>query len=205
MGVVGVAGARDERHVGAKLPRRLDHRLVGARAYPSSPRPRAPFRGRSGAGIRRATRRRNRLACPPRGRGATTRGSEIDGDERDRVHVEHVADERPDPAVADDDDPRRFAFRRRLLRRRIGRARISGSISAPSRASAGMASIETATAVNSVVDSARSIRPPASAAPIITKPNSPPGPSSSAISALDARRQAEGAREAEQDEALRRR
>ncbi len=65
-----------------------------------------------------------------------------------------------------------------------------------------MASIEIAIAVTSVVDSARSIRPPASAAPIITKPNSPPGPSSSAISALTRARQPEGAGQSEQDHDL---
>ena len=46
------------------------------------------------------------------------------------------------------------------------------------------------------------MRPPASAAPIITKPNSPPGPSNSAISAAAPERQAETASEPEKRQRL---
>ena len=56
---------------------------------------------------------------------------------------------------------------------------------APSFAKPGITSIDSATALMSVVASVRSMRPPASAAPIITKPNSPPGPSRSDVSAAE--------------------
>src|SRR5271166_2590036 len=72
----------------------------------------------------------------------------------------------------------------------------------PSLASAGMASIEIATAATSVVASARATSPPASAAPIITKPNSPPGPEQHRHFGADARRQPEAPCEPHQDEAL---
>ena len=68
---------------------------------------------------------------------------------------------------------------------------------APSFANPGIASIDIATALMSVVASARSMRPPASAAPIITKPNSPPGPSKSDISAATRGGKPERARQAQ--------
>ena len=113
-------------------------------------------------------------------------------DERDRVPIEHVADQRADAAVADNDDAGRLAVRRDLRRLRVAAPRGAEPMRAPSLARPGITSIDIATALMSVVASVRSMRPPASAAPIMTKPNSPPGPSRSDVSAAarDGRRNA---------------
>ena len=111
-------------------------------------------------------------------------GVRVHRDERDRVPVEHVANQRANAAVADNDDAGRLAVRRDLRapsRRRAPRG--AEPMRAPSFARPGITSIDIATALMSVVASVRSMRPPASAAPIITKPNSPPGPSRSDVSA----------------------
>ncbi len=117
--VVCVAGAGDEGHVAAQPARRLDHQFVGSRRiHRHHHRP----RGFDAAAAQVAGARRvsviDRLAglAGPRDQPDVR----IDGDERDLVDVEHVADQRADPAVADDDDAALVAFGRRLLRRRVG-------------------------------------------------------------------------------------
>ena len=106
----------------------------------------------------------------------------VDGDKADGVRLEHFADQRPDPPVADDDDAAGVLVGRRNQGFGIEFARAPPRQRRAEAASGGIAIIDKATATSRIAPSARSTTPPATAAPIMTKANSPPGPSSSAAS-----------------------